>query len=208
MALKTVYVEIQGVSPLIINRFKEQDEIPVKVEKGKKDYGTPKEQAELTAYCEEPRKAISKLWIPTSWLSGCIKSVASDFKIPGKRKSFKSVCGGAILPMEELVYFLEGYKLKHIEIDSRPVVIQGKDRIMRHRAKLTEWNLGFNIEIDTEIVDIPYVKQILEDAGRRAGMGDYRPAKSGPFGRFMVTEFKETTKAGRTYTKKRIKKVK
>jgi hypothetical protein len=183
--MKTISLEIKGISALIINRFKEQDEVPTKLSKGKKDYGSPRQQAEQTAYHDEDDK---KLWIPTSWLKGSIQTVASDYKLPSTRKSAKSVSGGAIFPLEEKVYFLEEYTLSDIEVDSRPCVIQ-RARIMRHRARLETWSVAFNIQIEDEILNDEMVHQMLTDAGRRAGMGDYRPSKGGPFGRFLVSKW-------------------
>ena len=185
--MKTIEVTIKGVSPLLINRFKENDEQPEAVKKStKKDYGTPREQAETTPYRDEDTK---DLWLPTIWLSGTIKTVASDYKLPGTRKSVKSVSGGAVVPTEEKMYFNEKYKLKDIEVDSRPCVIQ-RARIMRHRARLEEWSVTTQLQIDETILPVDHVHQILNDAGRRAGLGDYRPQKGGPFGRFQVTEWK------------------
>jgi hypothetical protein len=186
--MKTVRVKIQGVSPLLINRFKEQDEIPSTMKKGnKKDYGTPRAQAEATAYRDDKT---GKIWIPSSWIKGTIQTVASDYKLPGTRKSVKSVSGGAILPVEEKVYFDEQYQLKDIEIDSRPCVVQ-RARIMRHRARVEKWTLTFDLMIEDSILPLDDVHTIISDAGRRAGMGDYRPAKGGPFGRFHVTSWRE-----------------
>lgn len=184
--MKTIEVTIEGISALIINRFQENNEVAPSMKKAnKKDYGAPREQAEQTAY-QDPD---GRLWVPSSWITGAIKTVASDYKLPGTRKSVKSVSGGAVFPLEEKIYFNEKYKVKNIEIDSRPVVIQ-KSRIMRHRAKLEKWSLTFNLEIDNSILDPENVHQILGDAGRRAGLGDYRPQKGGPFGRFQLTKWK------------------
>lgn len=186
--MKTIEVHIKGVSPLLINRFKEQDEVVDAVKKaGKKDYGTPREQAELTAYVDEKTKL---LWIPSSWITGAIKTIASDYRLPGTRKSVKSVAGGVIIPTEEKLYFLEEYKIKDLEVDSRPVVIQ-RARIMRHRARLEKWSVSFCLEIDETILPTKDVHQILNDAGKRAGLGDFRPQKGGPFGRFIITSWKE-----------------
>lgn len=184
--MKTITVSINGIAPLLINRFKEQDEIPVTMKKGnKKDYGTPREQAEATAYCDEPRGKKSLIWIPSSWIMGSIATIASDYKLPGTRKSVKSVYGGAIIPMTEKLYFMEGYSLNKIEIDSRPVVIQ-RARIMRHRARLESWSLKFQLELDETIIPIDSLHQLLTDAGRRSGIGDFRPPKGGPFGRYKI----------------------
>lgn len=135
--MKTFEITIQGVSPILINRFKEQDEVPIKMKKaGKKDYGTPREQAEQTAYLDPDGSA----WIPSTWIKGALTTVSSDYKLPSSRKSVKSVIGGCVLPTEEKVYFLEAYKKNHIEIDSRPCVVQ-RARIMRHRARFEKWTL-------------------------------------------------------------------
>lgn len=185
--MKTVTFTIKGVSPLLINRFKEEDEVTEAVKKStKKDYGTPREQASATPYFDARTKL---LWLPTSWISGAIKTVASDYKLPGTRKSVKSVAGGAIIPVEEKMYFTKKYKVKDIEVDSRPVVIQ-RARIMRHRARLENWEVKCTLEVDEEIIPVKNVHDILIDSGRRAGLGDYRPQKGGPFGRFQITSWK------------------
>lgn len=185
---KTVSVTIKGISPLLINRFKEESEVVQSMKKSsKKDYGTPRDQAEATAYSDPETK---KIWIPTSWIKGAIQTISSDYKLPGSRKSVKSVSGGAIIPCEEKAYFVEDYELSDVEVDSRPVVIQ-RARIMRHRARLENWSLKFNLEIDTSILKLESVHEIVGDSGKRAGLGDYRPQKGGPFGRFQITEWKE-----------------
>lgn len=185
--MKTIDIEIRGVSPLLINRFREQAEVPQTMQKNqKKDYGTPREQAESTAYFDEDTK---KLWVPSIWIKGAIQTIASDFKLPGSRKSVKSVSGGCIIPNEEKLYFNENYLLKDIEIDSRPCVIQ-RARIMRHRARLEGWSLLFSISVDDSIIPINNVHELISEAGKRAGIGDYRPQKGGPFGRFLISSWR------------------
>lgn len=189
--MKTVEVILKGTAAILINRFKEQSEVVEAVKKStKKDYGTPRQQAEQTAYFDDKTK---NLWIPSAWITGTIQAIASDYKLPGTRKSFKSVSGGCVIPGEEKIYFVEKYKVKDLEIDSRPVVIQ-RARIMRHRARLESWTLKFTLEIDDSIIPTKDVHQVLSDAGKRSGLGDYRPQKGGPFGRFIVTSWKEFSK--------------
>lgn len=185
--MKTYEVKIQGVSPILINRFKEQDEIPQKMKKsGKKDYGTPREQAVSSAYMDED----GKCWIPSTWVKGALTTVSSDYKLPSSRKSVKSVIGGAVIPLEEKIYFCEKYTKKQIEIDSRPCVVQ-RARIMRHRARFEKWSLVFHLEIEDSILEPSNVHEMMSDSGRRAGIGDFRASKGGPFGRFLVCSWKE-----------------
>lgn len=184
--MKTVVVGVKGISPLLINRFQELAEQPQEMKRnGKKDYGTPRQQAEGTAYRDDDTL---KIWIPTLWFKGSMASVSSDYKIPGSRKSVKSIFGGVVLPVTEKCYFAGDLHLKDIEIDSRPVVIQ-RARVMRHRARLEAWAVEFELEIDDSLLGDDSVHQILTEAGRRVGVGDFRPQKGGPFGRFIVTKW-------------------
>ena len=185
--MKTFRVKIEGISPLLINRFKEEAEIPQKMKKsGKRDYGTPREQAESTLYADEN----GLCWIPATWIKGAITSVSSDYKLPSSRKSVRSVIGGAVIPVEEKLYFVEKYKIGNCEVDARPCVVQ-RARIMRYRGRFEKWSVEVNLQIEDDILDEDNVHQMLIDAGRRCGVGDFRAQKGGPFGRFRVCNWEE-----------------
>ena len=66
-----------------------------------------------------------------------------------------------------------------------PVVVQ-RARILRTRAKFDEWGLRFRVEVDDELVDKGQLERWLDIAGRRIGLGDWRPEKSGHYGRFEI----------------------
>ena len=63
------------------------------------------------------------------------------------------------------------------------VVVQ-RARILRTRAKFDEWAVTFTVEVDDELVDKEQLASWLDIAGRRIGLGDWRPEKSGHYGRF------------------------
>ena len=71
-------------------------------------------------------------------------------------------------------------------VDRRRVVVQ-RNSIMRTRPKFREWTCEFTLEVDENLCNLDEVRQWLETAGSRVGLGDYRPM----FGRFDVVEFKE-----------------
>lgn len=62
----------------------------------------------------------------------------------------------------------------------RRMVGNQKNRVLRTRAKFSEWSISFTLQFDESVFDRPQIKQILESAGRMVGLGDYRPV----FGRF------------------------
>ena len=59
-------------------------------------------------------------------------------------------------------------------------------RILRTRAKFDRWGATFILDCDDELVDQEQLETWLDIGGRRIGLGDWRPEKSGHFGRFAV----------------------
>ena len=67
-----------------------------------------------------------------------------------------------------------------------PVVVQ-RARILRTRARFDcPWAAEFCVDADDELVDGAKLTEWLSISGRRIGLGDWRPEKSGEFGRFEV----------------------
>lgn len=186
--------EIKGISPLLIYGFPadfgENQKIEVK-KKGKSNYGTPREQALKCCSFDEKTKLV---WVPSTWITGTLRGVASDYKMPGSRKTLKAILGGVVFLEEEKLYFTKPIKTKDLEIDSRPVVIQ-RARIMRHRARVdVPWRLKGALSLDESFIDNDTLLEMLNDAGKRCGVGAFRPQCSGPFGRFQVSSWRELKK--------------
>ena len=54
------------------------------------------------------------------------------------------------------------------------------------------WGATFLVEVDKELVDKEQLGNWLDIAGRRIGIGDWRPGKSGGlYGRFETVDIKE-----------------
>lgn len=68
-----------------------------------------------------------------------------------------------------------------------PVVIK-RIRHMRTRARFNPpWSCNFIVDGDDELVSRDQLERWLDIGGRRIGLGDWRPEKSGQYGRFTVT---------------------
>lgn len=65
------------------------------------------------------------------------------------------------------------------------VVVQQK-RNERVRPKFDDWSATFSVEYDEELVDRAKLERWIDIGGRRIGLGDWRPEKSGRFGRFEL----------------------
>ncbi len=70
-------------------------------------------------------------------------------------------------------------------VDVRSVVV-GQSRLMRCRPIFREWSVSTEIQFDTQQVELEQIVLSLDNAGRLIGIGDFRPAKGGMYGRFSV----------------------
>ena len=65
------------------------------------------------------------------------------------------------------------------------VVVQ-RSRVLRVRPKFDDWSATFSVEYDEELVDRSKLERWIDIGGRRIGLGDWRPEKSGRYGRFEL----------------------
>lgn len=189
--MKQIIVTIEGISPLLVHSF--TDAAQQDATKGSRtaivggDKGTPMEQAEGVLYKGNDGEPI----IPSPNLFRCIIDAGKYFK-SGKSKvtTQKSSMIPACLSILELLIPIE-----HREpwtVDARPVRIPSTGgRILRYRPCFNDWRLTFTLEIDTEMLAPKLAREILDAAGKRVGLGDFRPDCKGPFGKFVVVSWAE-----------------
>jgi hypothetical protein len=107
-----------------------------------------------------------------------------------KRSTMKSHLAHIVVT-EELVPLLrlDGTPIKDYVIDARRAIVQ-RQGIIRRRPRFEEWTATFTIEFDPVLIPKPeIIPEIMNDGGNRMGVGDFRPQKNGPFGRFRVKNF-------------------
>ena len=189
--------KIEGIAPIIMHSGKGLDpRIPAKIEidkitsrRGKR---TPVEDERL----RELECRVS-LWldgdnptIPPSAIRSTIEKAAKKSKEgPGVRE-------GLLVLKSAFTYDVGKYGSTLAELDkstqfTEGVVVQGK-RILRTRAMFEPpWGCQFLIDADDQLVEKDKLEGWLVIAGRRVGLGDWRPEKSGIYGRFAVTGVSE-----------------
>lgn len=190
--METYSVTIEGISPLLMNAFPVYTEISEQTRKILQKTKTAREQAETAAY----RLPNGNLFLPQAAIPKLLCDGATGHKTRGSRKSLKYVMVSAARLCEPFVSLTDarGKPLRDFEIDSRPVVIPAtKGRIMKHRPKIEPWFGRFSLEIEDDDIEPAIVNTILAEGGRRIGVGDYRPQKTGQFGRFIVIEWSKVT---------------
>jgi len=186
-----IQITIQGSTPLLCNRF--TDAAAMKATSGQAtstvgDRGSPREIAEAKLYLAA---GDGKPVIPAPNLFSSIMDGGRFFKA-GKSKitTQKSSMIPACLEMDQIEY-----EIIHKEpwtVDTRAVRIPSTGgRILAHRPCFNDWRLSFGVELDVSIIGVKTFREIVDAAGKRIGLGDFRPACKGPFGRYVVTEWRE-----------------
>jgi hypothetical protein len=147
---------------------------------------TPREVAAKAVY----RDKQGRFFFPSGAITRLLREAGANHKQRGNRKSMKYVIPGAVFLTDEAVLLLgsDDNPVADFEVDSRPVTIPStKGVVMRHRARFELWRSVFTLEIADDILPPEFVLQLLTEGGRSIGIGDFRPEKGGPFGRFQVT---------------------
>ncbi len=186
-------VTIRGLSPLITNNGPAglDTRSPANVEKAEI---SRKKSSNRTAADDARLKELDcliSLWldardaatIPAGAIRKCIETGAR------KLKQGPQVREGLVVEgVQSFDYDREALGSTVEELGKRAqftvgVVVQ-RNRVLRTRAKFDDWSCAFTLDCDDELVDKDQLEAWLDIAGRRIGLGDWRPEKSGTYGRF------------------------
>jgi hypothetical protein len=178
--METYDVRIEGIVPLLQHRYAAAD-IPEKsatVRRGKPDW---KAETEHSLY----RGPDGMIYQPATHIEAALAKAATNFQIPGKRKkTYKDLVRTCVLIDPQAVPHVHQEWTVENNGLGRPVIVN-RARVMRYRPQFDRWALEFTLTITDQELPSSVVLEILQDAGRRVGIGDYRPK----FGRFQVTRF-------------------
>lgn len=128
--------------------------------------------------------------IPPEALRSCIETAARKLKQGPQVREGLTVTEVKSFDYDRKKYGTTPRKLVKTTQFTVPVVVPRSGRILRTRAKFDEWTCTFEVEADDELVDKKQLQTWLDIGGRRIGLGDWRPEKSGHYGRFEVVSVK------------------
>lgn len=177
-------ITIDGIKPLLTHN-------PAAMQSPKKGKGSasnipePEDEAEAGTY----RLADGTCAFPGAGFRGALLGAAGAWKGPRKASTMKSVLSH-IEVLEDLapLCLRDGTLINSFTIDRRRAIVQ-RNGVIRCRPRFDEWSATFTIEYDDLLLPKPEILiDIANDAGRRMGIGDFRPQRNGPFGRFIVRQ--------------------
>lgn len=202
VGLVRVIVSVVGLTPLLMNRMTAEtlEGIRRKTKKPKTQQRPekPRDEAAPKVYQTEDGRPY---W-PVENLFSCWVGAGQFVRLDGKRQvsSAKSTVLPAFLTIEDPVLLLvenpsepaERWRSAEWEVDMR----QGRnpnggEAVCLVRPRFDKWGFRVSILVDTAEVGINIAREVVEQGGKRMGLGDFRPQKRGPFGKYSIVRWDE-----------------
>lgn len=187
-----INLTISGISPLLMNRF--SDEAALAATNGSSTTkrslsSTPEEICESKIYRSDDGGVIG---MPTMNVLASIRDAGRFFKA-GKRQlttGETSMIPAFVVPTAVFVPLV--YK-QAWRVDARPIVNPAtKGRKLGYRPVFEDWELSLELDFTPDEFDVRLLRTVVDAAGKRVGLGDFRPARKGPYGRYVVTRWDES----------------
>ena len=181
--MKKYKVVIEGISPLIMNR---PSAMIGDISKDKKPFNDKAEEMANSKLYANPK---GELYQPSTHIYGSLIEAGKHKKVVGKGKAtYSKIVGYAVQ--------VEPFEIQHKKQDWEIFSILAvnpttKGRNLLHRPMLKNWELQFDVLFDESEIDPSIMKELLDIAGRIAGIGDWRPQKKGAYGKFHVKSWEE-----------------
>lgn len=193
--MQTIEATITGVAPLLmhngqmanpLNRYAQDlKKLTSKRQKTEDDYIAMMRVEFLGSLYHDPKIGV---YLPAINVEGCIRD-GGKIKKRGKQVQQGMTCVEMHIPLTyagprtpEALWDLEEFR------DVRAVKIGGTSTTMRCRPIFRQWAATFTIQYYPDVIDPDAIRQSLDDAGQRIGIGDYHMR----FGKFEVTTWKVT----------------
>ena len=187
-------VRIEGISPIIMHSAAGLDPfLPINIEKNSitRKRGTDKTPSDDARFKE--LETIGALWldsdarptIPAAAIRAVIETGAR------KLKQGPKVREGLMVTSTRFTYDETKYGTSIEDLAKSTQfsisVVLNRVRVIRTRPMFDlPWACTFEIDGDDELVSREDLERWLDIGGRRIGLGDWRPEKSGTYGRFQI----------------------
>src|SRR4029077_13454820 len=191
-----VVVTCRGLTPLFMNRMSEStlEQLRTKIKPPKTakmgSTMTPREEAETKLYTHDGAPMI-----PGENLMACLIAAGVFVRLDGKRQI--STGKSTVLPglMSLLDFILpvwvpDSKKSAKWEADVRKGVNpNGGEAVAICRPRFDAWSFEARILIEENEIGENAIRDLWDKAGKRCGLGDFRPSHKGIFGRFVVEKW-------------------
>jgi hypothetical protein len=189
--MNSIDFRIKGTQPLLFNRepspFEDSPDLSAKTSKRKDE--KPSEEAARHLHTINGNGKGRQAVIPAILLRKCLQSVttlALGRSTPG-HPWVQIVKGGVIIEPASMLLEPQNWTL-----DVRRAGTKGRGTgAMLYRPRFDDWSVKGVVSYDDRHLSGQDVRKLFDEAGRFQGLASYRIGNGGPFGSFIVTEWKE-----------------
>src|SRR3972149_3355 len=184
-----VRVVCEGISPLLLNKMDPNVLLESKKAFKPARQGTPRDRATPKG----PTNAKGDPAIPANMILSCLIAAGVFIKLDKKRQvsTAKSTLLTAFMSVDNIepmpIIVPDSKKAAPWEVDTQvgrnP---NGGEAVLLERPRFAAWSFSIHLSIDTSGLGQETIRQLFDFAGSRIGLGDFRPARKGPYGRFIV----------------------
>ncbi len=189
----------KGVTALLMSSSKgmQEEADSAEVIDKAKDYGTPEQEAETRVH----RLPDGRLCMPATAPYQALLNACKGYEVtvPGKKRKVALgpiMAGSVFLTADAYPLSRNGEFIEDYVVDSQPVVIRGRGRIIRRRPRVdVPWEFVAELEYDLDTWEgkEQYIVERADESGKTVGLLDFRPQKRGPYGRFEAERIVEET---------------
>lgn len=212
LRLEVIAVEVEGLSPLLQHKWDEKNlkEIrdrntgKVNKDKGARDFRNPEEEFNGARYIDRKGRDCC----PAVQFKKAMAAVAAEKAIHNVTKAsiFRWV---QVTSMDrssvDLVPIEHDQKQPRCREDMVRVGPFGKRvAMLRYRPEYNNWRCQIQIQFNASVISAEQMVNLLNWAGMGIGIGEWRPEKSGDFGRFRVVRTLNEPGQGRGRGRKTI----
>jgi hypothetical protein len=202
----SVVVTCKGVTPLLLNKMDAntlQSLLLGPTGKGSKTKERPTSTREV-AEQKVHRDAQGNPGIPAAMLFACLVNAGQFVRLDGKRQvsSAKATTLPGFMSLEDTFTRLyDSSKDADVPAPWEVDLAQGRnpnggEAVCICRPRFDLWRFTAHITIDTDQIGENVIRQLWDIAGKRIGIGDFRPQRRGIYGQFVVERW-ESDKSGR-----------
>lgn len=191
-----VHIHCRNVTPLFVNRMTESvlEGLRTKAKKPKTanigNTRTPREEASEKLYLHGANPIL-----PGENFMSCLIAAGVFIRLDGKKQisTAKSTVLPALMTLQTPILYLHKPDSKEPatwEADVR----QGRnpnggEAVAICRPRFDAWSFDVTIDIDEHEIGENVIRDLFDKAGRRIGLGDFRPSRKGIFGQFVVEKW-------------------
>lgn len=181
-----IKIECEGLSPFLMNPATDEllEELRTGVRAPRVRDLPPEKEAEKKLIKQD-----GKIGIPAQYLYSCLIEAGRYNKLGKKQISTKdSSLIPSFLWIKELFFPFSGADWK---VDMRRGRLPDGTAVCIVRPRFDRWEFSATLIVDEKQISEENVRNLLNDAGSKIGLGDFRPSCKGPFGRFRIIKWKK-----------------